>query len=178
MIGFLVVGLVVGFVLGWGVYWYLQQQDSSAWTVPQFIREQPLARKIQKRVGSERPVVGGELFERTRTMLEHDAEAAEAKQVDDEPADTGPVQTTSVTSEEPESSQAESDSDVETFIAEDDVPDNDEHSVKAYCLSCQVRRQIQNAQRTETRTGRIAVRGVCPECGSELFTFVSTKNYD
>lgn len=176
MIAFLIVGLVVGFVLGWGIYWYLQQQDSSAWTVPQFIRDQPLSREIRKRVSQDRPVIGGEIFERTRTMLEHDAETAEAKQIRDESADTTPVLTTPVASEEDEPNEVDIASDAASSDA--DSPEHGKNVVLAYCLSCQVRRQIQDPHRTETRTGRIAVRGVCPECGSELFTFVSVGSQD
>lgn len=179
MAGILIVGLIVGFVLGWGVYWYLQQKDSSAWTVPQFIRERPLAREISERVSRDRSAVDGQLLERTRTMLEHDAEVSQVKELDDEPAETAPVLTTPVASEENDPLEIDTDSDAAETTADEEEHTHDErNAVLAYCLTCQMRRQIQDAYRTETRTGRIAVRGVCPECGSELFTFVSTKSYD
>jgi hypothetical protein len=41
--------------------------------------------------------------------------------------------------------------------------------VEAYCVKCKVRRVMQNPYATTTQTGRPAVRGTCPVCGSKMF---------
>ncbi len=43
----------------------------------------------------------------------------------------------------------------------------------AYCARCRAKRPIQNLEPTATRDGRPAVRGTCPECGANMFRFVS-----
>ncbi len=43
----------------------------------------------------------------------------------------------------------------------------------AYCARCRVKRPIQNPEPTVTSDGRPAVRGTCPECGANMFRFVS-----
>ncbi len=41
--------------------------------------------------------------------------------------------------------------------------------VEGYCVKCKVRRVMQNPYATTTQTGRPAVRGTCPVCGSKMF---------
>jgi len=43
----------------------------------------------------------------------------------------------------------------------------------AYCARCRVKRPIQDPEPAATSDGRPAVRGVCPECGANMFRFVS-----
>lgn len=43
----------------------------------------------------------------------------------------------------------------------------------AYCARCRVKRPIQDPEPTATSEGRPAVRGTCPECGANMFRFVS-----
>lgn len=182
MLGFLLSGLVVGFALGWGVYWYLQQEDRGTWTIPAFVLDQPISRELLERFGEKRPVVGGELFKRTQNIITRDEKAVQAAQQagdqDDVHVATAPM-LTAPPSDETLPPAAESDlneSDEDSSGSEDTSLAHDDDAVIAYCLTCQMRRPIRAAERTETRTGRIAVRGVCPECGSELFTFISSDS--
>jgi hypothetical protein len=41
--------------------------------------------------------------------------------------------------------------------------------VEAYCVKCKAHRVMQNPYATTTQTGRPAVRGTCPVCGSKMF---------
>jgi hypothetical protein len=41
--------------------------------------------------------------------------------------------------------------------------------VEAYCVKCKAQRVMQNPYATTTQTGRPAVRGTCPVCGSKMF---------
>ncbi len=41
--------------------------------------------------------------------------------------------------------------------------------VEAYCVKCKAHRIMQNPYATTTQTGRPAVRGTCPICGSKMF---------
>lgn len=43
----------------------------------------------------------------------------------------------------------------------------------AYCARCRAKRPIQDPEPAATRDGRPAVRGTCPECGANMFRFVS-----
>lgn len=43
----------------------------------------------------------------------------------------------------------------------------------AYCARCRAKRAIQNPEPTASKDGRPAVRGTCPECGANMFRFVS-----
>ena len=39
----------------------------------------------------------------------------------------------------------------------------------AYCVKCREKREIKNPQITELKNGRPAVKGTCPECGTNVF---------
>lgn len=43
----------------------------------------------------------------------------------------------------------------------------------AYCARCHAKRPIQDPEPTASSDGRPAVRGTCPECGANMFRFVS-----
>lgn len=43
----------------------------------------------------------------------------------------------------------------------------------AYCARCRTKRPIENVEPAVTKDGRPAVRGTCPECGANMFRFVS-----
>lgn len=45
----------------------------------------------------------------------------------------------------------------------------------AYCARCRTKRPMASPQPTTTETGRSAVRGVCPVCGTSMFRFVRSK---
>ena len=48
-----------------------------------------------------------------------------------------------------------------------------EEPLLAYCARCRVKRPIQDPKPSATSDGRPAVRGTCPECGANMFRFVS-----
>ena len=48
--------------------------------------------------------------------------------------------------------------------------------ISGYCMRCKTKRQIQNAQRETTESGRPAARGTCPVCGANMFTFLATND--
>jgi len=39
----------------------------------------------------------------------------------------------------------------------------------AYCVKCREKVEIKDAQETTLKNGRPAVKGVCPECGTNVF---------
>ena len=39
----------------------------------------------------------------------------------------------------------------------------------AYCVKCREKREIKDAQETTLKNGRPAGKGVCPECGTNVF---------
>ena len=39
----------------------------------------------------------------------------------------------------------------------------------AYCVKCRTKREIQDPQETTLKNGRPAVKGKCPECGTNMF---------
>ncbi len=43
----------------------------------------------------------------------------------------------------------------------------------AYCARCRTKRPMSDPEPTTTKTGRRAMRGVCPVCGASMFRFVS-----
>ena len=48
-----------------------------------------------------------------------------------------------------------------------------EEPLVAYCARCRAKRPIQDPEPAATSDGRPAVRGTCPECGANMFRFVS-----
>jgi len=41
--------------------------------------------------------------------------------------------------------------------------------VEAYCVKCRDKREIKNPKKTKLKNGRPAVKGTCPECGTNVF---------
>jgi uncharacterized Zn finger protein (UPF0148 family) len=41
--------------------------------------------------------------------------------------------------------------------------------MQAYCFKCRVKREIKNPQKVTLKNGRLATRGTCPVCGTNLF---------
>jgi len=41
--------------------------------------------------------------------------------------------------------------------------------VEAYCVKCRAKREIKNPKETKLKNGRPAVKGVCPQCGTNVF---------
>ena len=39
----------------------------------------------------------------------------------------------------------------------------------AYCVKSREKREIKDAQETKLKNGRPAVKGTCPECGTNVF---------
>jgi len=60
-----------------------------------------------------------------------------------------------------------------------DADDAAESDISGYCMRCKTKRQIHNAHRETTESGRPAARGTCPVCGANMFTFLATNEaYD
>ncbi|MBI4321973.1 MAG: hypothetical protein HY675_26065 [Chloroflexi bacterium] len=41
--------------------------------------------------------------------------------------------------------------------------------MEAYCVKCRTKRQIKDPQKITMKTGRPAMTGVCPVCGTKMF---------
>lgn len=41
--------------------------------------------------------------------------------------------------------------------------------VEAYCVKCRAKQEMQKPKQTKLKNGRDAVKGVCSECGTNLF---------
>jgi RNase P subunit RPR2 len=46
---------------------------------------------------------------------------------------------------------------------------------EAYCVKCKTKREMKNAQEIKMKSGRPAVTGVCPVCGTKMFRIGATK---
>ncbi len=46
---------------------------------------------------------------------------------------------------------------------------------EAYCVKCREKREIKNAQPPTMKTGKPAVTGTCPVCGTKLFRIGAGK---
>ena len=46
--------------------------------------------------------------------------------------------------------------------------------LQAYCVKCKTKRNMQEQQAVYTKTGVPASKGVCPECGTNLFRMGET----
>jgi len=44
-------------------------------------------------------------------------------------------------------------------------------TIEAYCAKCKTKRKMLNAAEVTTKNGRVAVRGTCEVCGSNLHRF-------
>ncbi len=40
---------------------------------------------------------------------------------------------------------------------------------EAYCVKCKAKREMKDAQEVTLKNGRLADKGVCPECGTGMF---------
>lgn len=49
---------------------------------------------------------------------------------------------------------------------------NEEH-IQAYCVKCRQKRPLHSPKRVTTKSGRHALEGLCPVCGSKLFRFTA-----
>lgn len=47
--------------------------------------------------------------------------------------------------------------------------------VVAHCMKCKDKREMVNPQKTVTKNGRTMLKGTCPECGTTMCKFVSSK---
>lgn len=59
---------------------------------------------------------------------------------------------------------------------EDITPQFNQEPLLAYCPRCRTKRPIQDPEPTVTKDGRSALRGTCPECGTNMFRFASTPS--
>jgi hypothetical protein len=41
--------------------------------------------------------------------------------------------------------------------------------LKAYCVKCKAKKEMKDAKETTMKTGRKAMKGVCPECGTGMY---------
>jgi len=47
--------------------------------------------------------------------------------------------------------------------------------VTAYCVKCRTKRDMKNPKETKLKNGRPAVKGLCPECGTNIFRIGKLK---
>jgi hypothetical protein len=91
----------------------------------------------------------------------------EKAQVEDEHLST--LEPQGKTEEQPE----ESSTSVDEERKEPEPAEAQTMMVEAYCVRCRQKRPLAHPEKTTTKNGRQAVTGVCPECGTKLFRFVS-----
>jgi len=41
--------------------------------------------------------------------------------------------------------------------------------VTAYCVKCRTKVEIRNPQKVKLKNGRMATKGTCPKCGTQVF---------
>ncbi len=42
--------------------------------------------------------------------------------------------------------------------------------MQAYCMKCRVKKEMKGAKNVTMKNGRPATQGVCPTCGTKMFT--------
>ena len=47
----------------------------------------------------------------------------------------------------------------------------------AYCVKCRTKREIKDPEEVTLKNGRPAVKGTCPECGTNVFRIGKTLGY-
>ena len=47
--------------------------------------------------------------------------------------------------------------------------------MSAYCFRCRAKREISNPQQVTLKNGRLATRGVCPNCGTKVFRMEKSR---
>ena len=46
---------------------------------------------------------------------------------------------------------------------------------QAYCVKCKAKKEVKDAQEVTMKNGRPAIKGVCPDCGTGVYSILSTK---
>lgn len=46
---------------------------------------------------------------------------------------------------------------------------------EAYCVKCKAKKEMAKAQEVTMKNGRLAMQGVCPDCGTKLFRIMGGK---
>jgi len=46
---------------------------------------------------------------------------------------------------------------------------------QAYCVKCRASKAIKNPKEVVTKNNRLAVQGVCPDCGTKILRFLPKK---
>lgn len=46
---------------------------------------------------------------------------------------------------------------------------------EAYCMKCRARREMRDPREVTTQSGRRALTGTCPECGTTMFVFIKGR---
>ena len=46
---------------------------------------------------------------------------------------------------------------------------------EGYCVKCKAKKQIKNPQDVTMKNGRMAVKGVCPVCGTGMYRITGMK---
>ena len=44
--------------------------------------------------------------------------------------------------------------------------------MKGYCVKCRAKKEIENAKRVKLKNGRPALKGTCPDCGTNMTRFL------
>jgi hypothetical protein len=63
------------------------------------------------------------------------------------------------------------------IVPEEPIPTVEEtvpvKTTEAYCVKCRLKRPMQDAKQIVTKSGRNAMEGLCPVCGTRLFRFIA-----
>ena len=46
---------------------------------------------------------------------------------------------------------------------------------EGYCVKCKAKKEISNAQEVQMKNGRLAIQGVCPQCGTKMTRILGGK---
>jgi RNase P subunit RPR2 len=47
--------------------------------------------------------------------------------------------------------------------------------VRAYCVKCRGKKVMKDAKEVTMRNSRLAAKGTCPDCGTQMFKFLPKK---
>lgn len=53
--------------------------------------------------------------------------------------------------------------------------ENNQEVKVAWCMKCQVKREITNPEETTLKNGRLVLKGTCSVCGTKVFKFLKKK---
>lgn len=48
--------------------------------------------------------------------------------------------------------------------------------MEGYCMKCKAKREMKDVKKITMKNGRPAAKGVCPECGTNMFKILSKND--